>query len=149
MAKYNNVKIEGYDSKKEYRRAKELKLLEKKGIITGLQEQVKYELISPQYRFYEVQGVRKMLRKKELLERGVYYIADFVYYRDGEYVVEDTKGVRTKEYIIKRKLMLYVHGIRIKEVYNGEENNTGTKKRLPDVSEWRRREEFYLLLLRP
>ena len=99
MAKYNNVKIEGYDSKKEYRRAKELKLLEKKGIITGLQEQV-----------------RKMLRKKELLERGVYYIADFVYYRNGEYVVEDTKGVRTKEYIIKRKLMLYVHGIRIKEV---------------------------------
>ena len=52
MAKYNNVKIDGYDSKKEYRRAKELKLLEKKGIITGLQEQVKYELISPQYRFY-------------------------------------------------------------------------------------------------
>ena len=110
MAKYNNVKIDGYDSKKEYRRAKELKLLEKKGIITGLQEQVKYELISPQYRFYEVQGVRKMLRKKKLIERGVYYIADFVYYR------EDTKGVRTKEYIIKRKLMLYVHGIKIKEV---------------------------------
>ena len=116
MAKYNNVKIDGYDSKKEYRRAKELKLLEKKGIITGLQEQVKYELISPQYRFYEVQGVRKMLRKKKLIERGVYSIADFVYYRDGEYIVEDTKGVRTKEYIIKRKLMLYVHGIKIKEV---------------------------------
>lgn len=32
MAKYNNVKIDGYDSKKEYRRAKDLKLLEKKGI---------------------------------------------------------------------------------------------------------------------
>ena len=56
------------------------------------------------------------MRKKELIERGVYYIADFVYYRDGEYVVEDAKGVRTKEYIIKRKLMLYVHGIKIKEV---------------------------------
>ena len=112
MAKYNNVKIDGYDSKKEYRRAKELKLLEKKGIITGLQEQVKYELISP----HEVQVVQKMLRKKKLIERGVYYIADFVYYRDGEYIVEDTKGVRTKEYIIKRKLMLYVHGIKIKEV---------------------------------
>ena len=64
MTKYNNVKIDGYDSKKEYRRAKELKLLEKKGIITGLQEQVKFELISPQYHFYEVQGARKMLRKK-------------------------------------------------------------------------------------
>lgn len=116
MAKYNNVKIAGYDSKKEYRRSRELKLLEKKGIITGLQEQVKYELISPQYRYYEVQGVRKMLRKKELIERGVYYVADFVYYRGDELVVEDTKGVRTKEYIIKRKLMLYVHGIKIKEV---------------------------------
>ena len=67
MAKYNNVKIDGYDSKKEYRRAKELKLLEKKGIITGLQEQVKYELISPQYRFYEVQGVRKMLDRKSVV----------------------------------------------------------------------------------
>lgn len=64
MAKYNNVKIEGYDSKKEYRRAKELKLLEKKGIITRLQEQVKYELISPQYRFYEVQGVRRCCVKR-------------------------------------------------------------------------------------
>lgn len=116
MAKYNNVKIEGYDSKKEYRRAKELKLLAKKGIITELQEQVKFELISPQYRHFEVQGARRMLQKKELLERGVYYIADFVYYRDGECIVEDTKGVRTKEYIIKRKLMLSVHGIKIKEV---------------------------------
>ena len=116
MAKYNNVKIEGYDSKKEYRRAKELKLLEKKGIITGLQEQVKYELIPPQYRRYEVQGARKMLLKKECIERGVYYYADFVYCRDGELVVEDTKGVKTKEYIIKRKLMLYLHGIKIKEV---------------------------------
>lgn len=116
MAKYNNVKIDGYDSKKEYQRANELKMLEKKGIITGLQEQVKYELISPQYRFYEVQGARKKLGKKKLLERGVYYIADFVYYRGDELIVEDTKGVRTKEYIIKRKLMLYVHGIKIKEV---------------------------------
>ncbi|MCS2298949.1 DUF1064 domain-containing protein [Bacteroides ovatus] len=76
MAKYNNVKIDGYDSKKEYRRAKDLKLLEKKGIITGLQEQVKFELISPQYHFYEVQGARKTLHKKEadrtrrLLHRG-------------------------------------------------------------------------------
>mgnify|MGYP000981456289 CR=1 FL=1 len=46
MAKYNNVKIDGYDSKKEYRRAKELKLLEKKGIITGLQEQVRLNIVS-------------------------------------------------------------------------------------------------------
>lgn len=116
MAKYNNVKIDGYDSKKEYRRAKDLKLLEKKGIINRITRASKIRAYFASYRFYEVQGVRKMLCKKKLIERGVYYIADFVYYRDGEYIVEDTKGVRTKDYIIKRKLMLYVHGIKIKEV---------------------------------
>jgi hypothetical protein len=34
----------------------------------------------------------------------------------GETVVEDTKGFRTKDYVIKRKLMLWVHGIKIHEV---------------------------------
>ena len=51
-----------------------------------------------------------------LLEKEVTYIADFVYYKDGELIVEDTNGFRTKDYIIKRKLMLYVHHIRIKEI---------------------------------
>ena len=43
-------------------------------------------------------------------------MADFVYVRDGQTVVEDAKGVRTKDYIIKRKLMLWLHGIRVQEV---------------------------------
>lgn len=53
-----------------------------------------------------------------LLERKVEYVADFVYtdVETGENIVEDTKGIRTTEYIIKRKLMLAVHSIRIKEV---------------------------------
>ena len=63
MAKYNNTKYKGYDSIREYRRAQELKLLEKKGIISDLQEQCKYELIPAQYEYYEVKGVRKMLQK--------------------------------------------------------------------------------------
>ena len=50
------------------------------------------------------------------VERSVKYKADFFYTKDGELVVEDTKGFRTPDYIIKRKLMLYVHHIRIKEV---------------------------------
>jgi hypothetical protein len=50
------------------------------------------------------------------LERECSYVADFVFQENGKMVVEDTKGVKTKDYIIKRKLMLYVHGIRIKEV---------------------------------
>lgn len=108
MAKYHNVKYKGYASKKEYYRSEELKLLERKGIISGLKEQVKYELIPLQ-------------RDKDtgkVVERSVSYIADFEYFRvsDGVVVTEDTKGVRTKEYIIKRKLMLYKCGIRINEV---------------------------------
>lgn len=116
MAKYNNVKYKGYDSIREYRRSRELKLLEKKGIISDLQEQVKYELIPAQYRYYDVQGVRKVLHKKSLLEKSMSYYADFVYCKDGDLVVEDSKGFETKEYIIKRKLMLHVHGIRINTV---------------------------------
>lgn len=113
MAKYNNVKYKGYDSIREYNRAQALNMMAKKGIISDLQEQVRYELVAAQYEHYEVQGVRKILKKKKLIER---YVADFQYMRDGELVVEDAKGVKTKEYIIKRKLMLYFHGIRIKEV---------------------------------
>lgn len=105
MSKYNNVRYEGYASKKEYRRAQELKLLERNHIISGLEEQARYELIPSQRD-----------SNNKVLERPVCYIADFQYLRDGVLVVEDTKGVKTKDYIIKRKLMLHVHGIRIKEV---------------------------------
>lgn len=105
MAKYNNIKYKGYDSKREYYRAQELRLLEKNKVISSLQEQVKYELVPSQRN-----------SAGRVVERSVSYIADFQYLRDSELVVEDTKGVRTKEYIIKRKLMLHVHGIRIKEV---------------------------------
>lgn len=107
MRKYRNTKVAGYDSKKEYRRANELKLLERAGLISNLQEQVKYELIPAQYEV--VNGKRKCA------ERAVSYFADFQYVENGETVVEDTKGFRTKEYIIKRKLMRHVYGIKIRE----------------------------------
>jgi hypothetical protein len=55
------------------------------------------------------------LKRGKLLEREVAYIADFVYTEDGKRIVEDSKGFKTKDFIIKRKLMLYMHGIRIKE----------------------------------
>lgn len=104
MNKYHNVKTttsDGitHDSIKEANRWCELKLLEKAGKIQHLQRQVKYALIPKQ------QG-----------ERAVEYIADFVYQEDGKLVVEDVKGKKTKEYIIKRKLMLWIHGIKIKEI---------------------------------
>ena len=65
---------------------------------------MRFELIPSQY------------RDGRCVERAAHYIADFVYMEDGKKVVEDTKGFRTKDYILKRKLMLMVHNIRIKEV---------------------------------
>lgn len=110
MSKYHNRKIvrggETYDSVKEYRRAKELELLEKGGVIKDLKRQVRFELLPSQ----------RDAQTGKVIERPVTYIADFVYFEGDKLVVEDTKGFRTKDYIIKRKLMLYMHGVQIKEV---------------------------------
>lgn len=108
MSKYRSRKVtrDGmtFDSLKEYRRFCELSLLEKAGKVTGLQRQVKFELIPSQ----RING--------KVVERACSYLADFVYTENGRQVVEDTKGFKTTDYIIKRKLMLWVHGIRIKEI---------------------------------
>ena len=106
-----------FDSKKEARRFTELRFLEQCGKISNLKRQVKYILI-PAQREPDTVGKRGGVIKGKLLERECSYIADFVYTDNetGEEVVEDAKGMRTPEYVIKRKLMLYVHGIKIKEV---------------------------------
>lgn len=103
--KYHAKPSGGYASRKEHRRARELHLLQRAGIITDLREQVPYTLIPTQ------RGP-----DGKVVELACTYIADFVY-RDklGNTIVEDTKGVRTKEYIIKRKLMRHIHGITITE----------------------------------
>lgn len=108
--KFNNVKSGGYDSKKEKKRATELRLLEKAGEIYNLKEQVPFELIPAQYEQYG--------KERRCVERACKYIADFVYEENGYTVVEDTKSpiTRTTAYIIKRKLMLQIYGIKIKEV---------------------------------
>ncbi len=110
--KYGNRKTRGHASKKESRRAAQLQVLADAGIISELREQVPFELIPAQYAG-DPTGKGK---RGKCLERAVKYIADFVYKdADGHQVVEDSKGFRTKEYVIKRKLMLHVHGIRIIE----------------------------------
>lgn len=108
--KYKNKKvmIDGikFDSKKEANRYQELKLMQRAGIITDLQRQVKYVLIPSQ------KG-----DDGRVIERPCTYIADFVYIdENGKTVVEDTKGYRTSDYKIKRKLMLYIHGVKINEI---------------------------------
>lgn len=107
-SKYGSQKItvDGieFDSRKEAHRYSELRLMERGGLIQDLQRQVKFELI-PSQRY-----------DGKVVERPCNYVADFVYQENGQTIVEDTKGFRTKDYIIKRKLMLYLCGIRIREV---------------------------------
>lgn len=113
-AKYRSKKTEidgiTFDSRKEAARYAELKILEKGGVIKDLALQVPFVLIPAQY-----EKALPGKKRGKLIERACIYKADFVYQYDGETIVEDVKGLRTKEYIIKRKLMLKVHGIRIRE----------------------------------
>lgn len=123
--KYGNKKIEvdgkTFDSQKEANRYYELRLLERAGVISDLQTQVKFELIPAQYETFERIGKngKPLKAGRKLLESGVSYYADFVYKENGKLIVEDTKGgkaTKTDKYIIKRKLMLYIHGIKITEL---------------------------------
>lgn len=110
-----------FDSKHEAERYLELRFMQDKGIIHDLELQKKY-LILPAQREVTTEVYTKGPHKGEpklgkVIEKEIAYYADFDYYTaDGEHVVEDAKGVRTPEYIIKRKLMLWVHDIRIREV---------------------------------
>ncbi len=115
-SKYGNKKMGAHASKKEHYRAAQLNLMQRAGLISDLREQVSYELIPAQYGTCGKDLKGRTTRV--LLERSCHYVADFVYTdkATGKTVVEDTKGFRTPEYIIKRKLMLHVHGIRIKEL---------------------------------
>ena len=122
-SKYNNRKVQAFgevfDSKHEMQRYCELKLLEESGQITDLKRQFKFVLIPTQYEAYERYGKKNQRLKdgKRLVEKECSYIADFVYRDDkGVLCVEDAKGFKTEAYIIKRKLMLQIYGIRIKEV---------------------------------
>ena len=118
-SKYKAKKVhEGdlvFDSKKEHRRWRELRAMEDTGEISDLVRQCKYVLI-PAAHEPDIIGPRGGVKKGKLIERECSYIADFVYVKDGERIVEDTKGMRTPDYIIKRKLMLKVYGIRIHEI---------------------------------
>ena len=115
---------EVFDSKKEFHRFCELRILERAGKISGLERQVTFELIpSQKEESTEVykSGPQKGLPKPgTVIEKPCKYVADFVYFdADGNTVVEDTKGYKKGAaydlFVIKRKLMLYVHGIRVKE----------------------------------
>lgn len=119
MNKYHSrkIKINGmtFDSRKEANRYFELRILERAGEIKDLKRQVSFELI-PTQREPDIIGPRGGRKNGKLLERSVNYVADFTYTdKSGNFIVEDTKGFRTDDYKIKRKLMLWLNGIRILE----------------------------------
>lgn len=118
--KYYNKKVtvDGitFDSKKEANRYCELRLLERAGQIKNLERQKVFELIPTQREILPEKDKHGNHKLGKVIERPVKYIADFVYYENGKMVVEDTKGVRTTDYVIKRKLLLYRYGIRIREI---------------------------------
>ena len=108
MSKYKAVRVNNrfgrFDSRKEYNRYLVLADMEKHGEISELERQVEFMLIPAQRD-----------ERGKVIEKAVKYKADFRYMQDGKVVVEDVKGIKTRDYIIKRKLMLERFGIRIKE----------------------------------
>ena len=115
-----------FDSKKEYKRYCELMLLERAGKISGLERQPKFELIPTQYEesteVYKSGAKKGQPKPGYVIERSCTYVGDFAYWQDGKYIVEDVKGYQDPrsaayaKFVIKRKLMLWVHGIQVKEV---------------------------------
>ena len=123
MSKYKAKKasVDGieFDSRKEANRYCELKLLQRAGKIQNLELQKAFELIPAQREAYTI-GKRGGIIKGKVIEKAVFYRADFVYTENGETVVEDVKGYKGggayAVFTIKRKLLLYKYGIKIKEI---------------------------------
>lgn len=119
LNKYGAIPTNGSASRKEARRKRELELMQRAGAISDLRCQVPFELI-PAQREPDSVGPRGGAVKGKLREKSCVYVADFVYTRAGETVVEDVKGYKGGAayavFVIKRKLMLWVHGIAVKEV---------------------------------
>lgn len=118
--KFNNKKMttpDGeFDSKGEWERWLFLKEAEKNGKISDLRRQVKYTLIPTQYRTEIVHLKTKDKEVQRVAEREVTYTADFVYEKDGKTVVEDFKGFPNDRWPLKKSMMLYFHGVAIREV---------------------------------
>ncbi len=120
--KYHNSKTEVdgivFDSKKEARYYLYLKQLEKDGKITNLRRQVPYVLVPAVWRdeVVHLKTKDKVVRKQ--VQRAITYVADFVYtdLADNDLKVVDVKGLRLKDYILKKKMMLAFHGISVIEV---------------------------------
>lgn len=121
-SKYGNHRVfrggQWFDSEHEADRFFELSMMQRSGQISDLKTQVPFELI-PTQREPSTIGKRGGVKLGKCLEKSCVYYADFVYKdKEGNRVVEDAKSpaTRTEAYKIKKKLMLYIHKIKIVEV---------------------------------
>ena len=118
--KFNNKKMSTqdgeFDSKGEWQRWLVLKEAQDKGEISDLRRQVKYILIPTQYKAVEVKLKTKTKVVQRVAEHEISYKADFVYEKDGETIVEDYKGYPNDRWPYVKKMMLFFHGIAIREV---------------------------------
>lgn len=118
--KFNNKKMSTpdgeFDSKGEWQRWLVLKEAQDKGEISDLRRQVKYILIPTQYKAVEVKLKTKTKVVHRVAEHEISYKADFVYEKNGETIVEDYKGYPNDRWPYVKKMMLFFHGIAIREV---------------------------------
>ena len=95
QSKYKNKKTQidmyVFDSTKEAKRYRELKLLEMAGEISNLELQPRFLL-------------QESFRKNGKTYRKIDYVADFKYIENGKTIVEDVKGLQTDVFKIKHKL---------------------------------------------
>lgn len=122
MSKYHNkiTYVDGikFDSKREAEYYVIYKNLQRNGKIVNLQLQVPYELIPAVYK-EEVKHLKtKDKVVKKCIQKATFYYADFVYDDPvtGMTHVVDIKGKRTKEYVLKKKMMLAFNNIEIEEL---------------------------------
>ncbi len=127
-SKYRNEKVTyqgmSFDSKKELQRYLFLLDAERRGVISDLQRQVKFELIPAITEEYVAHLKTKDKVKTRTLQLAVMYICDFTYIKDGQMVIEDVKSspsLVTKEYRLKKKMMFAIHRLNVKEVYKATE----------------------------
>lgn len=123
-SKYGNKKVEyqgiTFDSKKELQRYMVLLDAQRNGKITDLQRQVKFELIPAITEDYVEHLKTKDKVKTRTVQLAITYTCDFTYRKDNKLIIEDVKASKTmltKEYQLKKKMMLAIHGLVIKEVY--------------------------------
>lgn len=115
-AKKTYIGNEKFDSQREANRYYELRIMEKAGIIQNLKRQVPFEL-TPTVREPDTIGPRGGVKKGKVILEKSDYIADFTYTdtATGKFIVEDVKGYKTPEYILKKKFLYQLKGILIHE----------------------------------